>query len=80
MMLHYHLGHPNIPYFACLYPALFLIKSQFFRCEVYQLLRHTRAQILPHTYSPSQPFSLIQGDIWGPSRVKNIMGHDGFFF
>lgn len=37
-----------------------------------QLSKYTRNSYPAHPYKPSQPFSLIHSDVWGPSRTKNI--------
>nr|KYP62171.1 Retrovirus-related Pol polyprotein from transposon TNT 1-94 [Cajanus cajan] len=39
---------------------------------------HTRSSYPPQPYKPSQPFSLIHSDIWGPSRVNNVTGSRWF--
>ena len=70
MMWHYRLGHPNFSYFERLFPSLFINKKEkLFQCDVCQLSKHTRIHYTPR---PSQPFSLIHADIWGPSRFENI--------
>lgn len=40
--------------------------------------KHTRHSFTPQAYKPSQPFSLIHSDIWGPSNVTNITGSRWF--
>ena len=75
MMWHYHLGHPNFSYLECLFPSLFINKNaKLFQCDVCQLSKHTRSLYTPRPHTPPQPFSLIHGDIWGPSRFENITG------
>ena len=73
MMWHYRLGHPNFPYLERLFPSLFINKkAKLFQCDVCQLSKHTCSHYAPRPHTPSQPFSLIHGNIWGPSRVENI--------
>jgi len=75
MLWHYRLGHPNFLYLERLFPHLFINKnSKFFHCEICQLAKHTRHVYPSIQYEPSNPFSIIHSDIWGPSRVKNING------
>ena len=78
MLWHYRLGHPNFMYLEKLFPSLFNKNSKFFNCEVCQVSKHTRSHYPTQPYKPSQPFSLIHSDVWGPSRVKNITGSRWF--
>ena len=36
------------------------------------MVKQTRVPFPARTYKPSQPFSLIYSDSWGPSRVNNL--------
>ena len=36
------------------------------------MAKQTRVSFPTRTYKPSQPFSVIHSDIWGPSRVNNL--------
>ena len=79
MIWHYCQGHPNFPYLECLFPSLFINKNaKLFQCDVCRISKHTRNHYAPRPHTPSLPFSLIHGDIWGPSRVENITGARGF--
>lgn len=70
---------PNFVYLEKLFPSLFRNKnSKFIHCDVCQLSKHTRATFTPQPHKPSQPFSLIHSDIWGPSNVKNVTGSRWF--
>lgn len=75
MIWHYRLGHPSFQYLERLFPSLFINTSpNIFNCEICQLAKHTRASYPNIAYTPSEPFSLVHSDIWGPSRIKNING------
>ncbi|KAG8485341.1 hypothetical protein CXB51_021417 [Gossypium anomalum] len=75
MLWHRRLGHPNFMYLKKLFPLLFLNKKiSSLNCEVCQLSKHTRVPYPLKPYVQSQPFSLIHSDLWGASRVKNIIG------
>ena len=80
MMWHFRLGHPNFLYLKILFPSLFINKNpSLFHCEVCQLTKHTQKTYSSRPYKPSQPFSLIHDDIWGPFRIPSITGHNGFY-
>ena len=79
MLWHYRLGHPNFLYLKKLFPNLFnKTIAKLLQCEVCQLSKHVRNNYLIQGYKPSQPFTIIQSDIWGPSRVDNISGSRWF--
>lgn len=78
MLWHYRLGHPNFMYLEKIFPSLFNKNQKNFQCETCQLSKHTRSHYPPQPYKPSQPFSLIHSDVWGPSRVHNITGSRWF--
>lgn len=40
--------------------------------------KQTRNTYPSHAYQPSQPFSIVHSDIWGPSRTLNINGSRWF--
>ena len=67
MLWHYRLGHPNFMYLKKMFPSLFNKRLRNFHCETCQLSKHTRSTYPPQPYKPSQPFSLIHSDVWGPS-------------
>lgn len=75
MLWHYRLGHPNFMYLKKLFPSLFINKNaRLYQCETCQFAKHTRTTYSPRPYKPTTPFSLIHGDIWGPSRIPNVSG------
>lgn len=79
MTWHCRLGHSNFLYLKRLFPSLFINKNpNLFHCEVCQLAKHIRKTYSPRPYKPSHHFSLIHGDIWGPTRIPNITVLDGF--
>ena len=43
-----------------------------FHCEVCELAKHHHASFPISNKRTSIPFSLIHGDVWGPSKVPNI--------
>ena len=43
------------------------------QCKFCELSKHQRAQFLPQPYEKPTPFVLVHSDIWGPSRVNNII-------
>ena len=71
MLLHYRLGHPSFSYLRRLFPSLFS-KKESFTCEICLLAKHTRVPFPVQSYQPSRLFSLIHGDLWGPSRITSI--------
>ena len=75
MLWHFRLGHPNFSYLKCLFPSLFTNKDpRYFHCDICQLSKHTRSNYSPNPYKSSLPFSLIHGDIWGPTKSPNVTG------
>ena len=72
MLWHYRLGHPSFPYLKPLFLFLFKNKdSSLLHCDFCQLAKQTCVLFLARIYKPSQPFSLLYSDMWGPSRVNN---------
>ena len=49
-----------------------------FHCDVCHPSKHTRSTYSPFPYKKSFPFSLAHSDIWGPSRIPNILGSRWF--
>ena len=75
ILWHYRLGHPNFQYLKRLFPTLFdNIRPEILQCEVCQLSKHVRSNYPIQWYKTSHPFAIIHSDIWGPSKVKNILG------
>ena len=75
MLWHCRLGHPSFLYLKYLFPSLFVNTNVTdFKCDICQVAKHTRA-LFPHKiYTPSNAFSLIHSDIWGPSKVNTSHG------
>jgi len=78
MLWHYRLGYPNFMYLKKMFPSLFNKRLRNFHCETCQLSKRTRSTYPPQPYKPSQPFSLIHSDVWGPPRASNITGSRWF--
>lgn len=78
LLWHQRLGHPSFDYLKRLYPKLFNKDYSVFQCESCVLAEQTRKNYPNHTYQPSQPFSIVHSDIWGPSRTLNINGSRWF--
>ncbi|CAN1338667.1 Retrovirus-related Pol polyprotein from transposon TNT 1-94 [Linum perenne] len=75
MLWHTRLGHPSFGYLEKLLPKLFLNKkANFYQCETCQLAKHTRNMYSSVNYKPTQPFSIVHSDVWGPTKVKNLNG------
>ena len=75
MLWQHRLGHPSFPYLKQLFPSLFIDKNvNSFVCEICQFAKHTRVSYPIQPYKPSNPFTLIHSDIWGPSQVNNVAG------
>ena len=79
LLWHNRLGHPNFSYLQKLFLTLFKNKViNSFRYETCQFAKHTKVPYPIQSYKPSKPFSLIHNDIWGPSRVNNIISAKWF--
>lgn len=79
MLWHYRLGHPNFSYLKHVFPNLFLNnKIESFQCDICQFAKHTRSVFPQKIYTPTSPFSLIHSDLWGPSKVTTVNGHQWF--
>ena len=48
------------------------------QCEICQFSKHVRNTYHNLPYKKSHPFSMIHSNIWGPSRIKNIIGSRWF--
>ena len=78
MLWHYRLEHPNFMYLKKWFPSLFNEKAKTFQCEICQLSKHTHASYSSLPYKSSHPFFIIHSDIWGPSRIHNIISSKWF--
>ena len=75
MLWHNKLGHPSFVYLKKLSPSLFINKDALsFHCDTCHFAKHTRTHHPIHLYKPSRLFSLIHSDVWGSSRVNNVIG------
>ena len=76
---HQQLGYPSFSYLKFLYLQLFLNKDlSSFHCDHRVLTKHSRSPHPSRPYTPSCPFHLMHGDVWGPSRVSTITGKRWF--
>lgn len=72
MLWHSRMGHPSFQYLKHLFPSLCSNKTiHELQCEVCELAKHQRTSSKHSSYKPTQPFSLIHSDLWGPSRSPN---------
>ena len=71
---HCRLGHPNFHYLKRLFPGLFMNKDPKDFREICQLAEHIRTSFPAKPYKESSPFSLVHSDVWGPSRIHNVIG------
>ncbi|KAK4254159.1 hypothetical protein QN277_020331 [Acacia crassicarpa] len=69
---HKRLGHPNFNYMSQLFPSLISNQNaSVFHCDSCEKAKHHRTSFQKIPYKPSQPFSTIHSDLWGPSRTPN---------
>ncbi|KAL0556911.1 hypothetical protein IC582_005428 [Cucumis melo] len=70
MLWHFRLGHPNFTYMQYLFPHLFSKLDVFsLSCDVCIRTKQHRVSFPSQPYKPTQPFTLIHSDVWGPSKV-----------
>ncbi|KAA0025813.1 Beta-galactosidase [Cucumis melo var. makuwa] len=70
MLWHFRLGHPNFTYMKYLFPHLFpKIDVSSLSCDVCIRAKQHRVSFPSQPYKPTQPFTLIHIDVWGPSKV-----------
>ncbi|TYK05539.1 Beta-galactosidase [Cucumis melo var. makuwa] len=75
MLWHFRLGHPNFTYMKCLFPHLFpKIDVSLLSCDVCIWAKQHRVSFPSQLYKPTQPFTLIHSDVWGPSKVTTTSG------
>ncbi|KAL0544016.1 hypothetical protein IC582_019127 [Cucumis melo] len=76
---HFRLGHPNFTYMKYLFPHLFLkIDVSSLSCDVCIRAKQHRVSFPSRPYKPTQPFTLIHSDVWGPSKVTTSSGKRWF--
>lgn len=79
LLWHKRMGHPNFLYMKNVKPDLFNgILLDCLQCETCIFGKLSRAQYPAKDYKESKPFNLIHSDIWGPSRVLNVIGSRWF--
>ncbi|KAA0054937.1 Beta-galactosidase [Cucumis melo var. makuwa] len=63
-------GHPNFTYMKYLFSHLFLkIDVSSLSCDMCIRAKQHRVSFPSQPYKPTQPFTLIHSDVWGPSKV-----------
>lgn len=71
MLWHFCLGHPNFQYMKSLFPHLFnKVDISSLSCDVCIRAKQHRVSFPFQPYKPSEPFTLIHSDVWGPSNVN----------
>ncbi|KAL0539854.1 hypothetical protein IC582_024075 [Cucumis melo] len=79
MLWHFRLGNPNFTYMKYLFPHLFLkIDVSSLSCDVCIRAKQHRVSFSSQLYKPTQPFTLIHSDVWGPSKVTTSSGKRWF--
>ncbi|KAA0052230.1 reverse transcriptase [Cucumis melo var. makuwa] len=74
---HFRLGHPNFTYMKYLFPHLFpKIDVSSLSCDVCIRAKQHRVSFPSQPYKPTQPFTLIHSDVWGPSKVTTSAAGD----
>ena len=70
MLWHFRLGHLNFQCIEHLFPHLFSKVDVFtLSCDVHLRAKQHPVFIPSQPYKPTQPFTLIHSDVWGPSKV-----------
>ncbi|KAL0554435.1 hypothetical protein IC582_008356 [Cucumis melo] len=70
MLWHFRLGHPNFTYMQYLFLHLFSkLDVSSLSCDVCIRAKQHRVSFPSQPYKPTQPFTLIHSNIWGPSKV-----------
>ncbi|KAL0560269.1 hypothetical protein IC582_000669 [Cucumis melo] len=70
MLWHFRLGHPNFTYMKYLFPHLFpKIDVSSLSCDVCIGAKQHRVSFPSQPYKPTQLFTIIHSDVWGPSKV-----------
>ena len=79
MLWHLRLGYPSFHNLKILLPSLFINKNpSLFECEICELAKHHHISFPMQPYKPSEPFSLIHSDTWGPSQISTFSGKGWF--
>ncbi|KAA0067603.1 reverse transcriptase [Cucumis melo var. makuwa] len=72
-------GHPNFTYMKYLFPHLFLkIDVSSLSCDECIRAKQHRVSFPSQPYKPTQLFTLIHSDVWGPSKVTTSSGKRWF--
>ena len=73
LLIHGHLGHPNIFKFRKMVPRFSSLFS--IECESCQLGKHTCVSFPKRLDQwTKSPFELVQTDVWGPSQTESTLG------
>ncbi|KAL4021900.1 hypothetical protein IC575_020726 [Cucumis melo] len=79
MLWHFRLDHPNFTYMKYLFFHLFLkIDVSSLSCDVCIRTKQHRVSFPSQPYKPTQSFTLIHSDVWGPSKVTTSSGKRWF--
>ena len=73
LLIHNHLGHPNISKFWVIVPRLSSLSS--IECESCQLGKHTHVPFPKRLDQwTKSSFKFVHTDVWGPSRTESTLG------
>ena len=79
MLWHFRLGHPNFQYMKHLFPHLFSkVEMTTLSCDVCIQAKQHRVSFPSQPYKPTQPFTLVHSDVWGPSKITTSSGKRWF--
>ena len=72
LLIHSHLGHPNISKFQIMVPRFSNLSS--IECESCQLGKHTRVPFPRRLDQRTKShFELVHTDVWGPSQIESTL-------
>ena len=76
-LLHNRFGHPSLSKFQKMVPHFSHLSS--LDCESCQLGKQSRTSFPKRVNNrAASPFAVVHSDIWGPSRVVSVLGHQYF--
>ncbi|KAA0062501.1 Beta-galactosidase [Cucumis melo var. makuwa] len=79
MLWHFRLDHPNFTYMQYLFPHHFSkLDVSSLSCDVCIRTKQHRVSFPSQPHKPTQPFTLIHRDVWGPSKVTTSSGRRWF--
>ena len=77
LLIHNHLGHPNISKFLVIVSRLSSLSS--IECESCQLGKHTHVPFPKRLDQwTKSSFEFVHTDVWGPSRTESTLGFQYF--